>query len=285
MKKTKLIDFGIIVSFLLYLVSTIVKFTFAVISNSTALYADALNSVTDVIATFIMFIGAKISRKPHDENHQFGHQRFEQVTAMIAVMIMAVAGFEAFRHGVETLLFQQTSAPNTIGAFAAMFAAVIVGISAVINHYVYKKTKAMTSKVISKDNISDCIVSIGVAVAIITSQFGMWYIDAIASIIIAIVIFKTCFDLFAEAVHQLTDGFDEVLTSRYRQEALDVSGVKSVKLLRGRYHGVSEFIEITITVDAKLSIVEAHDIAELLEQTLNKHENVCETIVHFEPEF
>lgn len=274
---------GIIFSFIVYVIASILKLTFGVLLQSAALIADGLNSLSDVFATIIMFIGVVVAKKPKDENHHYGHQRYEQVASIIAVVIMMFAGFESLRQGVEKFFSPSVVEMHVDGVIISMFAATIVASSAVVNRYIYKRTKAMANKVIYFDNLGDALVSLLTAVALVLVMFHVYIADSIASIAIGFVILKSSYHLLVEAAHQLSDGFDEEMTHKFTDMVDAVLGVVHVQLLRGRTHGSEHYIEVTIEVDASLTLIEAHDIAERVEKCLLRNTDVIEVIVHYEP--
>lgn len=279
----KRVDFGISMSFILYVISAVLKIVAAILSGSIALLADGLNSTTDVLATIIMYVGVRISRKPKDHNHAYGHKRFEQVSTMIAVFIMGIAGVEALHQGIVKLLHPINEAPTMLGFYAALLGSLLILISWYINYTIYKSTKVLASKVIAKDNFSDALVSIGTACTIVATQFHFYSVDALASLVIAFIILHTCYELMNEAILQLTDGYDPRKIELYTNIILKVPGVLEVLWLRGRTHGVHEYLEATIRLSEELTLVEAHEIAEMVEQCLYKNINVEDVMIHYEP--
>lgn len=278
-------ELGIAFSFMMYSVAASLKLTFGFLFQSAALLADGLNSLSDVIATIIIFIGVRVAKKPYDANHHYGHQRYEQVASIIAVVVMMFAGFEAIRQGVVKMLNPEVVEINSIAVIVSLVAACVVIVSGVINWNIYKKTKAMANKVIFYDNLGDALVSLLTAIALLFVVFRFYFVDGVASILIGFVILKSSYGLLLEAAHQLADGFDEKITEKYAEMVSNVEGVLAVTQLRGRIHGIQHYIELTIEVDHRLSLVNAHLIAERVEQCLLKETDTAEVIVHYEPQF
>lgn len=283
MKIFKKSEVGIIFSFLMYVIACSLKMTFGVLFQSAALMADGLNSLSDVVATVIMFIGVRVAKKPQDKNHHYGHQRYEQVASVIAVVVMMFAGFEALRQGAFKLLNPEVVDMNIIVVIVSIIAAIVVVMSAIVNWNIYRKTRSMANKVVFYDNIGDAIVSLLTAVALIFVVFHFYFVDGIASILIGLVILKSSYHLLIEAAHQLSDGFDEKITEKYVEMVQKVPGVVLVKQLRGRSHGTVHYVELTIEVAEKLSLIEAHAIAERVEQCLLADNDIAAVIVHYEP--
>ncbi|MGL4662657.1 MAG: cation diffusion facilitator family transporter [Culicoidibacterales bacterium] len=276
-------ELGIALSFIMYSIATSLKLTFGFLFQSAALLADGLNSLSDVIATIIIFIGVRVAKKPDDANHHYGHQRYEQIASIIAVVVMMFAGFEAIRQGFFKMLNPAVVDMNIIGVFVSIIAACVVMVSGLANWSIYKKTKAMANKVIFYDNLGDALVSLLTAVALLFVVFHFYFADGIASVLIGFVIIKSSYGLLLEAAHQLSDGFDEQVAKKYTELVSSVEGVLSVTQLRGRIHGIHHYIELTIEVDELLSLVDAHLIAERVERCLLEETDTAEVIVHYEP--
>jgi cation diffusion facilitator family transporter len=136
----------------------------------------------------------------------------------------------------------------------------------------------------AKDNLSDAWVSTGTAVGIIASQFGLPWIDPLAAVIVGGLIVKTGWDIFKEASHNLTDGFDKEYLENITQCINQVPRVKKIKRIRGRIHGNNVFLDIIVKISADLSVVEGHNITEEIEERLRKELNITEVVVHVEPE-
>ena len=112
MYKVSKSEIGIFISFIMYSIATTLKLVCGFLLQSAALMADGLNSLSDVIATIIIFIGVRVAQKPVDENHHYGHQRYEQIASIIAVVVMMFAGFEAIRQGVLKLIHPEVVEMN-----------------------------------------------------------------------------------------------------------------------------------------------------------------------------
>jgi len=157
-------------------------------------------------------------------------------------------------------------------------------------YLVYRYNKSLAEKINSqsvmaaaKDNLSDAWVSIGTSAGIFGSQLNMPWLDTITALIVGFLICKTAVDIFMEASHYLTDGFDEQKIQLYQTSIEKIEGVKGIKKIMGRNYGNNEVIDIVIFVDKSLNINEAHDIATLVEKNLIREYGVYDVHVHVEP--
>lgn len=276
-------EIGIFLSFIMYSIATGLKLMCGFLFQSAALIADGLNSLSDVVATVIIFIGVRVAQKPEDDDHHYGHQRYEQIASIIAVVVMMFAGLEAIRQGALKLMNPEVVEMNVFGIFVSLFAAGIVLASGLFNYQIYRKTRAMANKVIFYDNLGDALVSLLTAIALVFVVFRFYFIDGIASLLIGCIILKSSYGLLIEAAYHLSDGFDESIRRRYIEMVTDVPGVLFVQQLRGRIHGVHHYVELTIEVDETISLIQAHEIAERVEGCLLSTTDTVEVIVHYEP--
>ncbi|ERI89433.1 cation diffusion facilitator family transporter [Clostridiales bacterium oral taxon 876 str. F0540] len=280
----RLAEKGARVSIIAYISLSLIKLGIGYMSGSKALTADGLNNTTDIIASVAVLIGLKISRKPADDDHPYGHFRAETVSSLIASLIMIGVGLDVLYNAAHSIIFFKAQAPDLISAAVAVFCAAVI-------FFVYRYNKKIAIKINSsglmaaaKDNLSDAWVSIGTAVGITASQFGLPWIDPLAAVIVGILIVKTGWEIFRESAHNLTDGFDKDELDNMTKSIMKVSGVKNVKDIRARIHGNNILLDVIVGVSADLTVLEGHIITEKIEENLRKEFNITEAIVHVEPD-
>ncbi|MFL0266681.1 cation diffusion facilitator family transporter [Candidatus Clostridium radicumherbarum] len=280
----KLAERGARVSIIAYISLSFLKLGIGYLSGSKALTADGLNNTTDIVASLAVLIGLKISRKPADDDHPYGHFRAETIASLIASLIMIAVGLDVLYNAVHSIIYFKAQAPDLISAVVAVFCATAI-------YLVYRYNKKIAIKINSsglmaaaKDNLSDAWVSIGTAVGITASQFGLPWIDPLTAVIVGVLIVKTGFDIFKEASHNLTDGFKKEELNNITQNIKKVPGVKKVKDIRARVHGNNILLDVIVVVSAELSVIEGHRITEKIEENLRKDLNITYVIVHVEPD-
>jgi len=282
-KDLKLGERGAIISIIAYICLSVLKLVVGYMSNSTALKADGLNNTTDIIASIAVLIGLKMAQKPADSDHAYGHWKSETIASMVASFIMFVVGTQVLLDAFGFMFQGRTESPDIIAAYVGIF-------SAIVMYGVYRYNKKLAEKINSKavmaaaqDNRSDALVSIGTAVGIFASQLNMAWIDTLTALIIGGLICKTAWDIFRQASHELSDGFDEQKIQLYQDVIQNVDGVKGIKSMKGRNYGNNEVIDVVILVHSFLNIQQAHDIATLVEKVLKKDHGVYDVHVHVEP--
>lgn len=283
-KDLKIGERGAILSIVAYLLLSIVKLVIGYISDSAALRADGLNNTTDIIASIAVLIGLKISQRPPDHDHRYGHWKSETIASMVASFIMIAVGIQVLADAVPAIFQGRDDSPDMLAAYVGVASAfVMVGV------YFYNKKLAIriNSNAVmaaAKDNLSDAWVSIGTAVGIVGSQLHMPWLDTLTAIIVGVLICKTAWDIFLQSSHELSDGFDEKKIQLYQGVITKLDGVKGIKEMKGRNYGNNEVIDVVILVQSNLDVRAAHDIATHVEKVLMKNYGVYDVHVHVEPD-
>ncbi|MCH1624464.1 cation diffusion facilitator family transporter [Ferdinandcohnia quinoae] len=279
----KLGERGAILSIGVYIILSILKLAVGYLTGSEALKADGLNNTTDIVASIAVLIGLRISQKPADTNHPYGHWKAETVSSLIASLIMILVGFQVLYSAISAILIGKSESPDIIAAWIGICSALIMFIVYQYNRSLAKRVKSHAVMAAAKDNLSDALVSIGTAIGIFGSQFGMKFLDPLTAIIVGFIICKTGWDIFRESSHFLTDGVNEEELEKYKQTINDIYGVIEVKNIKGRTYGNSNIVDIVIFVEDNLDIIKAHEIATNVEDKLIKQHNIHDVHVHVEP--
>lgn len=280
----KLGERGAMISIAAYIILSALKLFVGYISDSEALMADGLNNTTDILASVSVLIGLRLSQKPADEDHLYGHWKSEMVASMVASFIMILVGLQVLYSAITSIFEGGNEAPDLISAWTGLFAALVMYLVYRYNRKLALKIKSHSVMAAAKDNLSDSWVSIGTAVGIIGSQFGLPWLDPVTAVIVGGLILKTGWDIFREASHQLTDGFDVELIKEYNETICNVAGVKGIKDLKARSYGNNIVVDIVITVNPSLDISTAHDISTRVEQKLVDEFEIYDVHVHVEPD-
>lgn len=272
-----------IVSIAAYILLSIIKLTIGYTADSEALRADGLNNTTDIAASIAVLIGLKLSQKPADKDHPYGHWKAETIASLIASFIMMAVGLQVLYGSFLSVIEGKQQAPDMIAAWTGI-------ISAAAMFFVYRYNKKIANKINShavmaaaKDNLSDAWVSLGTAIGIIGAQFNLAWLDPLAAAIVGFLICKTAWDIFRESSHYLTDGYDEKKLKDYQDSVTEVTGVKGVKDIRARAYGNNTVVDVVILVSSTLDINDAHDISSQVEDHLKETHQIYDVHVHVEP--
>ncbi|HCS9133526.1 TPA: cation transporter [Staphylococcus aureus] len=279
----KLAQRGAYLSLIVYIILSIVKYVTGFVFNSAAVRADALNNMTDIIVSLAVIIGLKISIKPADRNHPYGHLKSENISSLLVSFVIMFVGIQVVIQNAPRLFKEDDVVPNAITIIVSLISGLVMLIVFAVNQRLAKRTKSSSLNSAAKDNLSDSLVSIGTAIGLIFTQIGFPIVDIILATLLGLLIVYTGFGIFKEAIFMLSDGFNETELEAYRNDILEVDEVQEVKSIKGRCHGSSVFIDVTIVVDANLSLVEAHQICDNVEHHLHK-KGISSVYVHPEPD-
>ncbi|WP_434749407.1 cation diffusion facilitator family transporter [Paenibacillus amylolyticus] len=274
---------GAWISIAAYLVLSAFKLLCGYLFASSALVADGINNATDIVASVAVLVGLRISQKPPDSDHAYGHFRAETIAALIASFIMAVVGLQVLVEAVRSWYAGDYGVPNLWAAGVAVICAVVMLGVYRYNSRLAKQINSQALLAAAKDNRSDAWVSIGAAIGIIGSQFGLPWLDKVAAILVGLLICKTAWEIFRDSTHLLTDGFDQKQLMDLRSAVARVPGVEMIKDVKARVHGSHVLVDVVIEVDGGLTLVQGHEICDQVEERLKRSHNIMHVHVHVEP--
>ncbi|MFH5187189.1 cation diffusion facilitator family transporter [Paenibacillus sp. TAB 01] len=274
---------GAWVSIVAYIVLSAFKISMGYFTGSEALTADGVNNTTDIIVSLAVLIGLRISRKPPDEDHPYGHLRAETIASLVASFIMFAAGIQVLVQAGKSFLSPDRQAPDMLAGWVALIAAVCMWGVYIYNRRLAERINNQSLMAAAYDNRSDALVSIGAAVGIFGSRFGFPMLDSIAAFAVGVVICKTAWDIFSDATHALTDGFDEQKLQVFQETVRQTPGVKGIKDIRARVHGSSVLLDVVVEVSAELSVEQSHNISDDIERRMHTKHSIDNVHVHIEP--
>ncbi|MUG46625.1 cation diffusion facilitator family transporter [Paenibacillus woosongensis] len=274
---------GAWISISAYLVLSAFKLICGYLFASSALLADGFNNVTDIVASLAVLIGLRISQKPPDSDHAYGHMRAETIAALVASFIMAMVGIQVIYGSIRSLVSGTETEPDIRSAGVALICAAAMWLVYAYNRRLAKQINNQALMAAAKDNFSDALVSIGAAIGIIGAQFGLPWLDTVAAFAVGLLICKTAWDIFRDSTHRLTDGFDESELGDLRSSISRIQGVEGIRDVKARVHGNHVLVDVVIEVDPLLTVMESHEISDRVEEQMRRIRNVMHVHVHVEP--
>ena len=274
---------GAWVSICIYLLLTVFKLITGFLGSSQALQADGLNNFTDIIASIAILIGLRISQKPPDEQHQYGHLRAETIASLVAAFIMAFIGIQVIIQAIQHLAHPVNETPSFLTAIVGVVSAVVMYIVYRYNLKLGTRINSAALKAAAYDNRSDALVSIGATIGIIGSILGFPLLDGITALLVGIIIIYTAYSIFHDAAFTLSDGFNVEEAESLSTIVRLVDGVDALIDFKARMHGNLMFVDLTVTVNPDLNVIESHRITEEIEQRIMKAKPFSVVLVHIEP--
>ena len=264
------------------------KLAAGILGHSGAMLSDAIHSFSDVLATFVAWIGVRMAEEKADRDHPYGHERFECVASIILAIILFTTAF-GIGYGQFVKIISHGSGTQPVPGKIAFVAAIIsIIVKELMYHYTAGAAKRIRSTALKAEawhHRSDALSSVGSFAGILGARLGLPWADAAASLIICLFIVKVAVDIFRESVTGVLDtACDEATQTRMREVILSRPGVMGVDLLNTRLFGNRMFVDVEISADGTQSLESAHHIAEdvhdAIEQTFG---TVKHCMVHVNP--
>ena len=243
---------------------TVFKLISGVISNSGAMISDAIHSASDIMSSIAVIIGVKMAAKESDEDHHYGHERFECVAAIILATILMITGMFIGVEAIEAIKYPtEIKVPGKLALVAAIIS--IMSKEAMYwytRHYALKiKSEALMAD--AWHHRSDALSSVGAFIGIGGAMLGYKCMDAIASLIICLFIVKVSLDIFKEAISKMTDKVcDETTVACIKRISLNGYGVRSISEVKTRVFGNKVYVDMKIKLDGKMTLSESSRVAK-----------------------
>lgn len=252
--------------------------------NSLALMTDALHAALDAIVTLMLLIATRISARPRDADHTYGHGKMEPLGGLLggllliffAINVLNLAGIRFFEGG-----FMLTPGPLGIGA--AVFTMAVNGSRVLILKRTLSRLQSATVKADLFHALSNLLSTGVVFVGLMLSSIGIYVGDIGAAVILGLLLVYLSIRLIHSSALELSDHISKELASRVKNLAKTTDGVLECRDLHIRKVGQTTFADVVIAVANNLNVDEAHQIASLTEARITKEVGAAEITVHVEP--
>ena len=269
------------------LVLALIKISTGVIGNSYALVADGIESTTDIFSSLIVFGGLRISTRPPDENHPYGHGKAESLAAMVVAIFLIAAAFLIAVQSIKEIRTPQSS--------PAWYTLIVLGIIIVVKELLYRRMRQVGDSLDSNslrsdawhhrsDAITSMAVFMGISIALIGGE-GYESADDWAALLACTIIFVNGVRLLRPALNEVMDAApSDAIEARVVETASRVDGVVAIEKCRIRKSGLGYLMDIHVEVNSELTIREGHNIGHAVKDRLLDSElPISDVIVHIEP--
>ena len=272
--------FGVLGNLFLFLIKSII----GVLFKSQSMIADSVNSACDIFASIMTLIGGHIASVPFDDNHNFGHGKAEYIFSMFISISMILLSIKLLLDSFKSFIFGNTITFSWLLVIACIITIIIKFILFLYTLYAYKKFHSILVESNMKDHRNDCIITSFTLISILFSFKGINWIDSMVGFGISAWICYTGIKIFVESFNVLMDiSIDEKTKDLIFDIALSFKDIKNVENISSSPVGDCYLVFITIDVDGNLSTFESHKLADFLELSINKLDNVYKTVVHVNP--
>ena len=261
------------------------KFVVGVLTGSLGLLSEALHSTLDLVATIITYFSVRISDKPADKKHHFGHGKIENLSALIQTFLLLITCGWIIYEAIRRLVTKNVEIEVTILSYVVIITSIIVDISR--SRILARAAKKYNSQALEADALhfsTDIWSSAVVLAGLICAQLKFYYADSIAALIVAIIVLSVCFRLGKRAIDILLDkaptqSHDFVTTILDNHPE-----IKKYHQLKLRTAGADTFVSFNIHLDPMMSFTDAHAFCDHLEKDIQQKIPRCEVYIHAEPE-
>lgn len=255
-------------------------------AHSHALFADGIHSLADLISDMIVMVAVKFGTMTRDQDHPYGHGKIETLGTAVLALILVAVGVGIAIDAIKDILVNEHEIPELIVLGIAL-------LSILANEAVFQITKRIADR--NQSNLllanawhhrSDALSSVVVLVGASGSIMGWPYLDAVAAVIVAMMIVQMAWTLVWRSLRELIDtAVDDVTLAKIKSLIKQVSGVEQLHECRTRYMRGHILVDVHVIVDSYLSVSEGHHIAQLVRQTLQQNmPNIIDVTVHIDPE-
>ena len=275
-----------LVSMITNVILTLLKLAAGLLAHSGAMISDAVHSASDIFSGLIVLLGVKISTKEPDEQHPYGHERYECVAALLLSGILAIVGGAIGIGAIRDIISgKNAEIPGTLALIAAIVSIVVKESLFWYTRGYAKKYRSTALHAEAWHQRSDALSSIGALIGIAGARMGVPVMEPIASLIIALFILRVAVRIFKDAIDQMVDhSCNEEAEEAFRSTALEQPGVLGVELLRTRMFGNRVYVDLEIAADPNLTLAAAHEIAEDVHDVIEKtFPEVKHIMVHVNP--
>lgn len=264
----------------------IIKLIGGYLYHSHALIADGVHSISDLFTDVMVLFASKYGSLDADDTHPYGHQRIETAATLLLALLLILAGCGIAWDAIDELIHSENTMPGWLSL-------PVICSSIIANEVLFHYTRYVGNKINSQLIIanawhhrSDAASSIVVLLGLIGSLAGFIYLDAVAAVIVGLMIVKMGWNYGWNSVKELVDtAVDAELLAEIEQVIQSIDGVQKIHQLRSRFMGNDVLIDVHILVSPKISVSEGHYIAQHVHMALVEQiPSVQDVIVHVDPE-
>jgi len=271
---------------------TAFKLVVGLLTNSLGILAEAAHSGLDLVAAAMTYFAVRVSDKPADRTHHFGHGKVENLSALFETLLLLATSGWIIYEAVDRLFFNPARVEASIWSFVVMGTSIVIDINR--SKMLYKAAKKYNSQALEADALhfstdiwSSAVVIVGL-VGITLARFlpgldWMHAADSIAALVVAVIVIYISGELGWRTIAALLDSAPKGMAEKVEQAAAAVPGVVDAHAVRIRPSGANWFIDMHITMDGECTLNEAHTATEKIEAAIQAFVATADVTVHVEP--
>lgn len=260
------------------------KLVIGLISGMVSIVADSVNNFSDASSSIVSLIGFKLASKPADDEHPFGHARYEYISGLVVAFLVMIAGVELLKSSFEKIL-NPTEIDFSVAMFIVLVISILVKIGlAIFNFRIGKKIKSQVIIATAEDSRNDVVSTSAVLIAALISYFAHINLDGIMGTLVALFVLYSGIGLIKDAIAPLLgEAPDEELVNEIEKKIMSYEGVIGTHDLMVHDYGPGRrFASVHVEVPAERDVLECHELIDMIEEDFKK-EGKVEVVIHYDP--
>jgi cation diffusion facilitator family transporter len=261
------------------------KLVIGVITGSLGILSEALHSGLDLVAAVITYFSVSVSDKPADREHNYGHGKVENLSALIETFLLLITCVWIVYEAVSRLASGNTHIEVNKWSYIVVISSIIIDITR--SRSLSKVAKKHNSQALEADALhfsTDIWSSTVVLLGLIMANFGFYFADAIAALAVAVIVVYISIRLGKRAIDVLLDKAPVDSVDKVNRILADIPEVKYFHSLKIRTSGADTFVKVNIHFEPKLNLTEVHELCDKIEKEITFLIKRCEVFIHAEPQ-
>lgn len=261
------------------------KLIIGILTSSLGILSEALHSGLDLIAAVITYVSVRISDKPADESHNYGHGKIENFSAFIETILLLVTCIWIIYEAISRLASGKTHIEVNAWSYIVVISSIIIDFTR--SRALYKVARKHNSQALEADALhfsTDIWSSSVVLLGLICANFGFFFADSVAALIVALFVLSVSYRLGKRAVDVLLDKAPKGINELVKQTLAAFPDIKQYHSLKIRTAGADTFIKLNVHLEPGLELNKVHEICDRIEQELEGKIPRCEVYIHAEPQ-
>jgi cation diffusion facilitator family transporter len=261
------------------------KLVIGILTGSLGILSEALHSGLDLVAAIITYFSVRISDKPADKDHHFGHGKVENLSALIETLLLLITCTWIIYEAVNRLVSGETHIEVTYWSYIVVITSIIIDINR--SRMLSRAAKKYNSQALEADALhfsTDIWSSAVVLFGLVCSNFGWYFADAISALGVAIIVLFVSYNLGKKSIDVLLDKAPQHTIAIVEQTLATYAEVKHFHNLKIRTSGADTFIKFNIHLEPDLTLLEVHSLCDKIEKELGSLISRSEIYIHPEPQ-
>jgi cation diffusion facilitator family transporter len=264
---------------------TSIKLLIGILTGSLGLLSEALHSGLDLIAAVITFFSVRISDNPPDKEHNFGHGKVENLSAFLETILLFITCFWIIYEAMHRLISGETVIEVNVWSYVVVIISIAVDFSR--SRALLRVSKKYNSQALEADALhfsTDIWSSLVVLFGLICANFGLFFADSVAALIVALIVIYVSYRLGRRSIEVLLDYAPRDLVLRIEDVLKSIPEIDTFSGLKVRTAGADTFVSVVVILSPSIKLGPAHEICDKIEKEICNEVKRCDVIVHVEPQ-